>query len=345
MWRRLDHFVRFGAAEGRLPFRGFDLYLQSVGSAQGSDLEAYRQYLAQRPRPGIPRLAWGAAAGAEIRCLKEPSFDGELALFVTYSPDGWLKPHVQHYVNSLRCGGIAVALIVNTDMAWKFRNSSLMSCVDGLFVRQNKGFDFAAWAHVLQLRPETREATILYLINDSLVGPIDHTDFSLRKIRARKADVIGLTENRERGWHLQSFFLAFKPRALRSTAFVSFIEQIVCYEDKLDVIADYELRFANVFKRAGLDCEPILPSTGARNPTNSSLEGADRFRLSICESRTFFKMQNSGQTMVFSFCPRWASIFGWLRVRWRISSRQGYRAARAAGHTPAGQTGREPLAG
>ena len=195
--------------------------------------------------------------------MKEPSFDGELALFVTYSPDGWLKPHVRHYVDSLRREGIAVALIVNTDMAWKFRDSDLMSCVDGLFVRQNKGFDFAAWAHVLQLRPETREATILYLINDSLVGPIDQTKFTeiLRKIRASKADVIGLTENLARGWHLQSFFLAFKPRALRSTPFISIIERIVCYEDKLDVITDYELRFATVFKRAGLDCKPIFRAT------------------------------------------------------------------------------------
>ena len=157
----MEHFVSFGAAEGRLPFRGFDLYLQAIGSAHGSNLEAYRQYLAQRPQPGIPRTVWGAAADAEIRCLKEPSFDGELALFVTYSPDGWLKPHVRRYVDSLRREGIAVVLIVSTDMGWKFRNSDLLSSVDGLFVRQNKGFDFAAWAHVLQLHPETRDATIL----------------------------------------------------------------------------------------------------------------------------------------------------------------------------------------
>ena len=102
-------------------------------------MEAYRQYLAQRPRLGIPRTVWGAAADAKIRCMKEPSFDGELALFVTYSADGWLKSHVLHYVESLRREGIAVALIVNTDMAWTFRNADLLSRVDGLFVRQNKG--------------------------------------------------------------------------------------------------------------------------------------------------------------------------------------------------------------
>ena len=107
------------------------------------------------------------------------------------------------------------------------------------------------------------------MINDSLIGPIDLTKFSevIRRIRASKADVIGLTENLERGWHLQSFFLAFKQRALRSTAFVNFIEGIVCYEDKRDVISEYELRLASMLKRAGLECEPMFRAIDARNPT------------------------------------------------------------------------------
>ncbi len=79
----IEHFVLWGAAEGRLPFRGFDSYIRDAGIAHGSNLEAYRHYLKQRPRLGIPRPVWGAATDAEIRCLKEPSFDGELALFAS----------------------------------------------------------------------------------------------------------------------------------------------------------------------------------------------------------------------------------------------------------------------
>ena len=341
----MEHFVSFGAAEGRLPFRGFDLYLQAIGSAHGSNLEAYRQYLAQRPQPGIPRTVWGAAADAEIRCLKEPSFDGELALFVTYSPDGWLKPHVRRYVDSLRREGIAVALIVSTDMGWKFRNSDLLSSVDGLFVRQNKGFDFAAWAHVLQLRPETGHATILYLVNDSLIGPIDQTEVAeiLRKIRASKADVIGLTENRERGWHLQSYFLAFKPRALHSTAFASFIEQIVCYEDKLDVIADYELRFATDFKRAGLDCEPIFRAPDARNPTTHHWKQLINSGFPFVKAELFQDAEFNAD-----HGPQFLSAMGFdIRLAERSPAARragGCRAARAASHAPTDQTGRRPLA-
>jgi O-antigen biosynthesis protein len=263
----VEHFVLWGAAEDRLPFRGFDLYPGDAGNARASILEAYRHYLAQRPRLGIPRKASGAASDAEIRCLKEPAFEAEAALFVSYSPDGWLKSHVLHYVESLREEGISVILIVNTDSTWSVRNDELLPLVDGLFIRKNKGFDFAAWAHILQLHRELLAARSLYLINDSLIGPISQVKFSdlIRRIRASKADVVGLTETLDRGWHLQSFFLVFKQHALRSNAFVNFIEGIVCYEEKRDVISEYELRLASLLKRAGLDCQPMFRAIDARS--------------------------------------------------------------------------------
>jgi lipopolysaccharide biosynthesis protein len=191
-----------------------------------------------------------------------------VALYVTYSPNGWLKSHVLH-VESLRREGIAVILIVNTDMARKFGNAELLSILDGLYVRQNKGYDFAAWAHVIQSRREILDAKALYLINDSLIGPISQTKFHdlVGRIRNSSADVIGLTESLDRGWHLQSFFLTFKRRALQSTAFVNFIEAIVCYVDKRNVISEYELRLASVLKRAGLDCQPMFRAIEARSST------------------------------------------------------------------------------
>ena len=73
--------------------------------------------------------------------------------------------------------------------------AGLSSQVDGLFVRQAKGYDFAAWAHMLRLHPELFAAKIMYLTNDSVIGPIDQSEFSdvISQIRDSKADVIALT--------------------------------------------------------------------------------------------------------------------------------------------------------
>jgi lipopolysaccharide biosynthesis protein/GT2 family glycosyltransferase len=214
-------------------------------------------------------VIWGPVTDADIRCIKEPSFDGEVALFVTHSPYGCLKPHVTHYVQSLRQQGIAVVLIMQADEPFTAADPYPPARADGIFVRQNKGYDFAAWAHVLRLHRELFAAKILYLLNDSVIGPTDDGTFAalLHSIRESRADFIGLTENYEHGWHIQSYFLAMKPRALSSATFHDFIGQVVCYEDKLDVINEYELRLAPALKATGLRCESMFRAIDSENPT------------------------------------------------------------------------------
>ena len=270
----IKHWVDIGCLEGRLPFDPrfpnsvvFDL-LECHFWGLPSSSYSERAETGKRGiwSPGI----WGAAADAEIRCLKSPYFADEVAIFATYSPDNWLKPHVLYYVESLRHEGISVILVVNTENILRLNNTNLLSHVDGLYIRQAKGYDFAAWAHVLQLeRRVLDEASLVYLINDSLIGPVNQAEFAdvLQKIRDCKADVIAITESLDRGWHFQSYFLALRRRAVLSDAFGKFMEEVTCLEDKEEVIRSYELRMATVLKSAGLDCAAIFPAIGAGNPT------------------------------------------------------------------------------
>jgi tetratricopeptide (TPR) repeat protein len=206
---------------------------------------------------------------AEIYCLRKPSFRDEVALFATYSPHGRLKAHVGHYLNSLKRHGISVILIVHTDTPSATPDIGLLNELDGVFIRRAEGYDFAAWAHILRLHPEFVDAKILYLINDSVIGPTNQSAFAnlLTRLRNCRADVIGLTESFERGWHFQSYFLALKSRALSSAAFSGFVSDIAAYKDKENVIKKYELRFAPALKMAGLDCEPLFSASDFRNPT------------------------------------------------------------------------------
>jgi tetratricopeptide (TPR) repeat protein/glycosyltransferase involved in cell wall biosynthesis len=236
----LDHFIKYGVLEGRKP---------NAAEAKAD--------------------GWISVTYVEISCLKPPMLREEVALFVTHSPDGLLKRHVRHYLDCLTRQGVAVILIVAADEPFTAGDADLMSGVDGIFVRQNNGYDFAAWAHILRLHPELRNADILYLLNDSVFGPTNDAAFNdlLGRIRNSNADFIGLTESFEGGWHLQSYFLALKSRALSSVEFRDFIEGIVCYRDKEQVICAYELRFALIMKIAGFHCEAMFQKTDVRNPT------------------------------------------------------------------------------
>ena len=53
-------------------------------------------------------------------------------------PDGWLKSHVSHYVESLRREGIAIALIVNTDMPLMFRKLTFCLALTASMFARNK---------------------------------------------------------------------------------------------------------------------------------------------------------------------------------------------------------------
>jgi glycosyltransferase involved in cell wall biosynthesis len=265
----LVHFIRHGASEGRRPHRNFDpaFYLRKYPDVAHSGDNPLLHFLLHGEQEGRKRNADEAKVGdatavtdAQIHCLKQPSFSDEVALFVTHSPNGGLKPHVPHYLQSLRLHGIAVVLIIATERPFTATDETLLNQADGVFIRWNEGYDFAAWAHVLLLHPELFDSTILYLINDSVIGPTNDVAFEelLGRLRKNSADLVGLTESFDRNWHIQSYFLALKRRALSSVALLRFIEGIVAYKDKEDVINHFEIRLAPVLESAGLVCERMF---------------------------------------------------------------------------------------
>jgi lipopolysaccharide biosynthesis protein len=234
----LTHFLEEGRAQGRKPN-------------------------SHTPSPGGPPVT-----RARIETIKEPVMTKEVALFVTYSAKGYLKRHVVHYLDSLRRQDILVLLVINTDSDL-IDAGYLSAHTYGCFKRENKGYDFGAWAHLLRNNYRLYMTDILYLLNDSLIGPFNDALFGdlIGRIRASTADVVGLTENIERGAHLQSYFLAIKSRALRSPVFTRFFESVVSYADKRDIINEYEIRFSSIMKSEDLTCECLFPVDDFRNPT------------------------------------------------------------------------------
>ncbi|MGF6765500.1 FkbM family methyltransferase [Paraburkholderia sp. GAS33] len=193
----------------------------------------------------------------------------ETALFVTHSPDGKLKPHVRPFIAALRRQGIRVTLIVAADAAWFDRDALPLDEVDTLVVRENHGLDFAAWAHVLQLEPELFDAETLYLLNDSLIGPFNEVLFEklLARLRSEPADMVGLTESWEHQWHIQSFFLALRRRALASPILQGFFNNVRVLPTKDEVIQRYEINFAPTLRAGGIVCAVLFPSESRNNRT------------------------------------------------------------------------------
>lgn len=192
----------------------------------------------------------------------------EVALMVTHAPAGRLKPHVLPYIRQLRGSGLQVLLVVVVDRPLELLDEEL-ALIDGIILRDNGGYDFGAWADGFRLCPTLFGASLLVMTNDSIIPTANTATFQtmMDRVRSCPADIVGLTASHEYGWHVQSYFLAFKPKALSSWGFQHFIRDIERFDDKDKVIRTYEVPFATQMRAAGLTVKALFSGSFSANPT------------------------------------------------------------------------------
>ena len=274
----LDHYIRRGAAALNAPSVKFDprWYVENNPDAAKAGLEPLAHFLligkAERrdPVPVSGGLRGEAVSRARMEIVKSvgPLEGRTVALFTAHLPDGRLKPNAGPYLTALSDAGVAVVLIAAVDAPFAIE-PHLKARLAGIYVRENRGFDFAAWAHFMRAEPGVFAAETLLLLNDSLIGPFTLQALKqlLERIRGHSADVVGATDSSEHGWHLQSFFIALKRKALSNRALHIFFQQVRMLDDKDQVIKAYELTFAAQLQAAGLVCKALFPSHDGTNLT------------------------------------------------------------------------------
>lgn len=205
--------------------------------------------------------------------LKTPLFSSpvdELCIFVTHAAAPQLKPHVIDHVETLLDSGVAVVLVMNTDLTAEALQipDSIEKRLSGCVVRANVGYDFAAWAHAYTLIGPSPVRRRLFLVNDSIIGPLDRTAYArlLSRVRESRADLVGLTCNPDPHEHLQSFFLVFNHRLLHSELFDGFMRRVVNMPRKESVVTSYELWLSPFLQRNGFVAEALFPNISTYGP-------------------------------------------------------------------------------
>ena len=202
--------------------------------------------------------------------VKELMFasSNEVVILVSHSSNGRLKPHVLSYMSMLVNCGLSVLLVAVVDRPIEL-SAEEISIASGIIVRDNAGYDFGAWSHALSIVPELYSSSMLILSNDSIIPTSNKESFlsMLRRVRSSPADVVGLTSSHEYGWHIQSYFIAIKPKALSSFGFQNFIRGIQLLDDKDEVIRSYEVPFTKQMQSYGLTVESVFKSPFSINPT------------------------------------------------------------------------------
>ncbi|WP_459200416.1 rhamnan synthesis F family protein [Pseudomonas tremae] len=267
----LAHFIKHGK-EGFNPSPRFDsaAYIKTTGCSENP----LKHYLQTGMQAGVPLLraepvqAHEEVESAFVITLKKSGPFKRVVLLITHSPDGKIKSHVGNYAAELARGDLSVFLIVASDVNDVTIPEGLRETCSNIIVRQNTGFDFAAWAHIIKTHSWLEDCEELILTNDSIIGPVGVSGPALmNKVRSSDADVIGLVENIEHASHLQSFFLVFREKAIQSDSFKKFWLSVVNHNDKSKVIRDYEITFTSILRASGLKTDCIFQKASENNAT------------------------------------------------------------------------------
>ena len=281
----LKHFIRHGMKEMRSPSSKFDAHwyaqqhpdILKAGAVPLLHYITFGAHEGRSPTPPVenpvverPGDAGADALDAKVLYLKQdPSrrYD-EWVLFVTHSPWGALNANVEPYLRAFAQSGVGVFLIVAADRPVVLSPTVQTLCAR-IIVRENVGYDFAAWAHALRLHPELYDAAALYFANDSVFGPASEPTFKhvIDRARASGADIVGLTESFEYGWHVQSYFFCLKPGALSTFYIQSFFSDVHGFLDKESVIQNYEVKLTGAAIGQGLTVEVLFEGFEHSNPT------------------------------------------------------------------------------
>ena len=274
----LQHYLNHGHKEGRDPGPNFDtrFYVTKYPDVRVSGLNPLLHYILHGRAEG--RQCKGSTShdavhhfgGVRHTIVKElilvPGDDA--ALLVTHAPAGRLKPHILPYIEQFARAGLSVLLVVIVDRPLELLDKEIAAAA-GVIVRDNAGYDFGAWAHALQLCPSLFGAGLLVMTNDSVIPTADVGVFGAMMDRVREcpADITALTASHEYGWHVQSYFLGLKPKALSSWGFQHFIRDLRRIDDKDEVIRTYEVPFATTMQAAGLTVQALYTGSFSANPT------------------------------------------------------------------------------
>jgi len=195
--------------------------------------------------PPIDRPIGGMLGELVVRKAPPASFIGkEVCFFVSHAPLGVTLEYTRQYISAIRDAGVQVVLCLSSDNLWLPIDRGIEEYVDGLIIRQNIGFDFAAWADMLRTFPEVWKSDRVYFANDSLIGPFASLGSIIQDIRTRNAGFFALSECTNTSYHAQSYFFGWSRQNLQADALRRFWENISNEESKTQVVLKYEYAIA-----------------------------------------------------------------------------------------------------
>ena len=179
----------------------------------------------------------------------------KIAVFVHWSKNDVISNHDQELINSLALEFDQVIVICNLNKKKSFtkNNQHNFGKNVNLINRVNSGYDFGAYqAGLAILKPLASSIDEILLMNNSVYRVHDSLNPLMTSVRHSGFDVTAITNSREKGLHLQSYFLHLKKTVLSKNEFWNWFEDFEVSDSRFVTIDKLEIPFAHIIESFGL---------------------------------------------------------------------------------------------
>jgi len=178
-----------------------------------------------------------------------------VAIFVHWSKSDLISNHDKEFVNSLALEFDQVIVMCNLNKKKRFKKNNQEDFNKNvqLIGRENTGYDFGAYQDGLTIvRPYANLVNDILLLNNSVYRLHDSLTPIMNQVRNSGFDVTSITNSREKGLHLQSYFLHLKKPVLDKKEFWIWFEDLEVSNSRFVTIDKLEIPFAQIIESYGL---------------------------------------------------------------------------------------------
>jgi lipopolysaccharide biosynthesis protein len=176
--------------------------------------------------------------------------ENRAVVFAHYDMHDMVDPYVYFYLRQLR--KISNTLVfVSTAKLDRMDLDELALTGCEVILRENTGYDFMSYKRGLESLQHAAFDEIV-ICNDSVYGPFFDLQGIFSRMSSQPCDFWGMTSNTDISYHLQSYFVVFKRKALDSNAFSAFWQSVTNLDTKEEIIRRYEVGMTRCLLESGL---------------------------------------------------------------------------------------------
>ena len=178
-----------------------------------------------------------------------------LCIYIIFDKEKRIDKYIQTVLKGIRKHVSSVVVVCNFESAVSGLEY-ITDYADEILYRENKGYDSGAYKDAIEYLGDVLETyDELLLANDTFYGPFDSFDDMFKRMDEDECDYWGITRHPAGRWtdgylynsHIQSYFIVYKERILRSSDFANFwcdLKYPMSYEE---AIINYEFALNQYF--------------------------------------------------------------------------------------------------